>query len=75
MYTQASEGTREGGNLVDDLPREAGDAPNGRIGELVEGVGREIEVAEGTPLAAVRQLHLDRLALVCDWCRRSEGLR
>jgi len=66
-YTQQASGrTREAVHLVDDLPRDAVDAPNGRVGELVEGVGREIEVAVGTCLAAIHQLHLDRLALVCD---------
>ena len=51
-------------NLVDDLPSETGDAPNGWVGELVEGVGRKVEVTEGAPLAAVCQHNFDRLALV-----------
>jgi len=63
LYTRAGERTMV--HLVDDLPGDAVDAPNGRVGELVEGVGREIEVAVGASLAAIRQLHFDRFALVC----------
>jgi len=73
VYERAN-GQGEGANLVDDIPCEARDAANGWVGELVEGVGREVKVAEGAPLAAVHQLDFDGFTLVCGRRRGSEGL-
>ena len=52
-------------HLVDDLPRDAADAANGRVCDLVEGVGREVEITYGACLAPVGQLYGDGLILDC----------
>ena len=52
--------------LVNNIPLDAIDAAHGRVGELVEGVGREVKIAVGASFAAVRQLNVDGLPLVCD---------
>ena len=50
-------------NLVDDLPLHTTDAPHRRVGKLIEGGGREVEVIGLAPLAPVGQLDEDGLAL------------
>jgi len=52
-------------HLVDDLPCHAANAALGRVGDLVVGVGREVEIAIGASLAPVGQLNEDDLAP--DW--------
>ena len=52
-------------HLVDDFPRHAANAALSRVGDLVVGVGREVEIAVGTCLAPVGQLNVDDLAP--DW--------
>ena len=51
----AGERKGEGGaiHLVDDLPRHAANAALGRGGDLVVGVGREVEIAVGACFAPV----------------------
>lgn len=49
--------------LVDDFPCDAADATDGWVSELIEGVGREIEIANGASLASVGQLDVNGLAL------------
>ena len=52
---------------VEDLPRDAADAAAGWVSELAEGVGREVEIATVTCVAAVGQLDPDGLHLVWSW--------
>lgn len=49
---------------VGDLPDDSANAAHGRVGELIEGVRGEVEVAEGASRASVSQLDEDGLALV-----------
>jgi hypothetical protein len=51
-------------HLIDDLPRDTADTALGWVGELVEGVRREIEITAGASPAPVGQLDVDGLALV-----------
>jgi len=62
---RANEQPREEEDLVDDFPRHAANAALGRVGELVVGVGRKVEIAPGARLAPVGQLNVDGLAP--DW--------
>lgn len=59
--------TREDGQgkirLTDDRPLNAADTARGWISELVEGVGREVEISVGAALASVGQDDKDGLAL------------
>ena len=71
IYARGEQGRRI--HLVNDIPLDAIDAAHGRVGELVEGVGREVEIAVGASLAAVRQLDVDRLTLVCVRKQRLAG--
>lgn len=41
--------------LVDDRPLDATDTARGWVGELVKGVGREVEISVGTGLTPVGQ--------------------
>ena len=52
--------------LVDYLPRDIADAAHGWFRELVEGVGGEVEIADGARLASVHQQDMDGLVLVYD---------
>jgi len=64
VYAGRTNGQGKDIHLVDDLPRDAADAALGWVSELIEGVGREVEVAVGASLAPVSQLDIDGLALV-----------
>jgi hypothetical protein len=50
-------------NLVDDLPLHTTDAAHRRVGKLIEGGGREVEVIGLASLAPVGQLDEDGRAL------------
>lgn len=50
--------------LVDDLPLDTTDAALGLVGQLVEGVGREVEIVIRTCFTPVGQLDGDGLAFV-----------
>ena len=66
MYARERGDMYEGGiHSVDDLPRDTADASHRRVSELVEGVGREVEIAVGTSSTPVGQLNLDCFTLVC----------
>lgn len=50
----------------DHDPLNTTDTARGGVGELVECMGREVEIAVGTRLTPVRELDGDSLALVCN---------
>lgn len=50
--------------LVDDLPLDAADTTHGWVGQLVEGVGREVEIIHCTSGTPVGQDDSDGDALV-----------
>ena len=63
---RANERLKEGRvHLVDDLPRHAANATLGGLGNLVVGVGGEVEISIGASLAPIGQLNVDSLAP--DW--------
>jgi len=47
-----------------ERPRNVADVDLGQVSELAEGVGRKVEIAEGTRLANIGQLDGDGLVIV-----------
>lgn len=60
--------------LISDIPLYAADAAHRRVGQLVEGVRREVEIVHGTSLAPVGQRDINGLAIVYSPRERLAGL-